>query len=97
MQISGSNIQFRTNRKFFQKGKDGRKPNTTQTIPSDKFDYFQGAFKGLKTITIVDNETGEPFTRTLTDISEDYVNVKVGGSGNVVVDVFVFSWGANRE
>lgn len=91
MQISGDNIKFITNSKFFPKEKDGRKPNTTQIISGDIFDEFRDAFKGLKTITIVDNVTGEQFTRTLTDISEHYLNVKMCGLRSCV-DFFIFSW-----
>lgn len=88
MEIIGSNIIFKSNPETYLKEKYGKKPNTARQIKGDEWVKFQDSFKKIKSIIIVDSETGDQFERVLTDISEHYFKV----FGHDDIEFWIFSW-----
>ena len=88
MKIIGSNIIFKSNPEMYLKEKYGNKPNTVRQIRDDEWVEFQDHFKKIKSIIIVNSDTGEQFERELTDISDHYFKV----FGHNDVEFWIFSW-----
>ena len=82
MKIEEDTIIFKTEGYFFDKERDGRKPNTIRIITSEE--AWQLQVKEPKRIRIIEPARGEFFERDITDIS------CVGHSCGK--PQFVFSW-----
>lgn len=70
MIINKDTIYFKSLPEFFEKEKDGRKPNTVRSLVPGEYSNFDANRTKIKKICIVNSETREPFFRILTDISE---------------------------
>ena len=82
MKIEGDTIIFKTEGYFFDKERDGRKPNTIRIITSEE--AWQLQLKEPKRIRIIEPARGDFFERDITDMS------CVGHSCGKLQ--FVFSW-----
>ena len=89
MKIENNTIIFKSAPEYYQKEKSGLKCNTVRQITKPDeykaFHYFYRYFDILhnKTIKIINSESGEYFTRRLSDI-------------NTFKEFYIFSWGHSK-
>ena len=84
MEIIGTKIVFKSNPENYLKEKYGAKPNTVRILSNTEWCDFQDSLKKLKTIMIVNSDTGQSFERELRDITEWNINDDI--------EVWIFSW-----
>ena len=84
MEIIGTKIVFKSNPENYLKEKYGAKPNTVRILSNTEWCGFQDLLDKLKTIMIVNSDTGQSFERELRDITEWNINDDI--------EVWIFSW-----
>ena len=77
MRINKDIVTFKSNNVMFKKELSGNKNNTVRRLNSEETKEFYEA--ELKTVCIVNSETGESFKRIISDITEWW-------------DIIIISW-----